>query len=48
MFVDVLHVAEGNALVVVAGIFEIESIARQEDEVAVKILGNRRVVLLTN
>ena len=29
--VNVLHVAEGNALVVVAGIFEIEGIARQED-----------------
>ena len=39
--VNVLHVAEGNAFVVVAGIFEIEGVAREENEIAVEIFGDR-------
>ena len=39
--VNVFHIGKGNILVVFAGIFEIEGGARQEDKIAIGVLGNR-------
>ena len=38
--VNVFHIGKGNILVVFAGIFEIEGGARQEDKIAIGVLGN--------
>src|SRR3954469_23333474 len=42
--VDVLHVGERNTGAFLPRVIEIEGVARQEDEVTVEILGDRRTV----
>src|SRR5579862_6105968 len=39
---NILHVGEGNLLVVLAGIFEVESGAGQEDKIAIEVFGDGR------
>ena len=38
--VDVLHVREGDVRVLLSGVVEIEGVTRQEDDVAVEVLGD--------
>src|ERR1700683_1160295 len=42
---NVFHVAERNAGIMFAGIFEVEGVACQEHHIAIEILGDARVVV---